>query len=62
MDFALSEEQQAIRDTARRFAGERLAPLAAALDRGEQKAAFLDNLRELAQLGFMGLNIDSNPR
>src|SRR6056297_2137238 len=60
MDFTLSEEQRAIQDTARRFASERLAPIAAALDRGEQKAAFLDNLRELAQLGFMGLNIDSD--
>lgn len=60
MDFTLSEEQLAIQDTARRFASERLAPIAAALDRGEKKEAFLGNLRELAQLGFMGLNIDSD--
>ncbi|MEQ9396030.1 acyl-CoA dehydrogenase family protein [Haliea sp.] len=59
MDFTFSEEQQAIKDTASRFAGERLAPIAAALDRGEQQDVFLENLRELASLGFMGLNIDS---
>ncbi|HOV04776.1 MAG TPA: acyl-CoA dehydrogenase family protein [Kaistiaceae bacterium] len=57
MDFDLSEEQSLIRDTARRIAGDRVAPLAAMLDRGEGREAFLENLKLLAENGFMGLNV-----
>jgi alkylation response protein AidB-like acyl-CoA dehydrogenase len=57
MQFALSEEEEMIRDAARRIAGERLAPLAERLDRGEARGEFLANLMELAQNGFMGLNL-----
>ncbi len=57
MHFSLSDEELMIRDTARRFAADRVAPLAAALDRGEQHAAFLANLKGLAENGFMGLNV-----
>lgn len=60
MDFALSEEQQAIRDTAKRFAVDKLAPIAAALDDGEKQEHFLANLKSLAELGFMGLSIDTD--
>ncbi|MEQ8264108.1 acyl-CoA dehydrogenase family protein [Pseudohaliea sp.] len=60
MDLALTEEQTAIRDTARRLAEERLAPSAAALDRGDGHETFLANLKELAGLGFMGLNISTD--
>ena len=56
MHFALSEEEILIRDTARRFAADRLAPHAEALDRGEGRAHLLDNLRELARNGFATLN------
>ncbi|MCU0723304.1 MAG: acyl-CoA dehydrogenase family protein, partial [Planctomycetes bacterium] len=53
MDFDLSENQQMIRDTARDFAEKVLAPRAAELDRA---AAFpQENLRALAELGFLGI-------
>jgi alkylation response protein AidB-like acyl-CoA dehydrogenase len=58
MQFSLSDEEEMIRETARRFAAERLAPLAARLDRGEGRAEFLANLSELAANGFMALNVD----
>lgn len=57
MFLDLNEEQKLIRETARQFALTELAPLAAALDRGERQELFLDNLKKLAELGFMGLNI-----
>lgn len=57
MDFALTEEEGLIRDSARRLAEDRLAPLADRLDRGEGREEFLANLKLLAQNGFMGLNV-----
>jgi alkylation response protein AidB-like acyl-CoA dehydrogenase len=57
MSSALTEEQEMIRDTARRLAADRLAPHAAALDRGEGRAALLANLKLLAENGFMALNV-----
>ena len=60
MFLDLNEEQNLIRATAREFAETELAPVAAALDRGEQQEVFLDNLRKLAQLGFMGLNVKAD--
>ena len=55
MFLDLNEEQKLIRETARQFALAELAPLAAALDRGDRQELFLDNLKKLAELGFMGL-------
>jgi alkylation response protein AidB-like acyl-CoA dehydrogenase len=57
MHFSLTDEEEMIRDTARRFAADRLAPNAEALDRGEGRAALLANLRALAETGFMALNV-----
>jgi alkylation response protein AidB-like acyl-CoA dehydrogenase len=57
MDFALSEEQALIRDSARRYAEAELAPVAAVLERAESRPLFLTKLKELAELGFMGLNV-----
>ncbi len=57
MDFQFSEEQTMIRDTAAQFAESELAPLAAKFDKGEEKDAFMANLKKLAELGFMGLNV-----
>jgi alkylation response protein AidB-like acyl-CoA dehydrogenase len=55
MDFDLSETQQAVVDTARAFARERVAPGAAARDR---EARFpLELVRELGQLGLLGVNV-----
>ena len=56
MNLDLTEEQKLIQDTARDFAGSELGPVAAELDRGND-AGFYDNLKKLAELGFMGLNI-----
>jgi alkylation response protein AidB-like acyl-CoA dehydrogenase len=58
MDFALNEEEVAIRDMARRIAAERLAPVAGTLDRGAGRAELLANLRLLAENGFMSLGVD----
>ncbi len=57
MVLDLNAEQKLIQETARDFAASRLAPVAAALDRGETPEVFLGNLRQLAELGFMGLNV-----
>jgi alkylation response protein AidB-like acyl-CoA dehydrogenase len=57
MNLDLSAEQKLIQDTAREFASAQIAPLAAKLDQLGDRPAFLANLKKLAQLGFMGLNI-----
>ena len=59
MHLQLSEEQQFIQDTARRFATEELLPIAEKLDAGEGRDLLLANLQKLADLGFMGLNINA---
>jgi acyl-CoA dehydrogenase len=60
MHFAFTDEEEMIRDTARRIAADRLAPLAEALDRGEGRPDFLANLKVLADNGFMALNVDAD--
>lgn len=57
MDLALTEEQQLIQETAKRFAEAELAPVAEALDHTKDKSILLENCRKLAELGFMGLNV-----
>jgi alkylation response protein AidB-like acyl-CoA dehydrogenase len=57
MSFTLTEEQEMIRDAARKLAADRLAPHAAALDRGEGREGLLANLKLLAGNGFMALNV-----
>ena len=57
MDFDFSEEQELIQQAAAQFSQARLEPIAAALDRGEAKSRFKENLKALAELGFMGLNV-----
>lgn len=59
MHLALTEEQQMVRDTARQFAEAELAPGAAALDGHEGQGILLANLGRLAELGFMGLNVEA---
>ncbi len=60
MFLDLNEEQNLIRETAREFTEAVLAPVAAALDRGEEQNLFLANLKKLAELGFMGLNVKAD--
>ncbi|MCP5170275.1 MAG: acyl-CoA dehydrogenase family protein [Hahellaceae bacterium] len=57
MDFSLSEEQSFIQTTARKFAESELAPVAEELDQVGNRPVFLNNLKQLAELGFMGLNV-----
>ncbi|MEN5083579.1 acyl-CoA dehydrogenase family protein [Bosea sp. TWI1241] len=57
MQFAFSEEEELIRESARRLAADRLAPLAEALDHGEGRDGFLANLKLMAENGFMALNV-----
>jgi alkylation response protein AidB-like acyl-CoA dehydrogenase len=57
MNLDLTEEQKLIQDTARDFARSELAPVAAELDQGVDDSSFYANLRKLAELGFMGLNV-----
>jgi alkylation response protein AidB-like acyl-CoA dehydrogenase len=59
MHFALTEEEELIRESARKLAADRLAPLAERLDRGEGRSEFLGNLKLLAENGFMALNVKS---
>ncbi|SEI57087.1 butyryl-CoA dehydrogenase/hypothetical protein [Allopseudospirillum japonicum] len=60
MDLALTQEQSMIQETARRFAEDVLAPRAADLDRTQDLQVLKDNLSQLAELGFMGLNVDAD--
>lgn len=53
MDFALSEEQQAIQEMARRFAADELAPHAAKWD--EEKHFPVDVIRKSAELGLAAI-------
>ncbi len=58
MDFELSEELRIIQDMAAKFAKHELEPVAAELDRTKDRNLLKQNLKKLAELGFMGLNID----
>lgn len=55
MNFELTETQTLIRDTARKFARERVAPLARTLDREERFPT--DLFRQLGELGLLGVNL-----
>jgi alkylation response protein AidB-like acyl-CoA dehydrogenase len=59
MFIGLTEDHILVQDTARKFATDQLEPIAAELDRGKRKEEFRANLKSMAELGFMGLNIDS---
>ena len=51
----LDESHELIRDTARRFASEQLAPFAARRDREGEFPA--EAVREMGELGFLGMTI-----
>ncbi len=57
MNLEFTETQTLIRDTARKFARERVAPQGRALDREERFPT--DLFKELAELGLMGVNLPS---
>jgi len=55
VNFDLSPEHELVRDTVRRFAVEKIAPVAAELDR--EKRFPYELVAELAELGLMGMTI-----
>jgi short-chain 2-methylacyl-CoA dehydrogenase len=57
VDFDLSPEHELVRDTVRQFALERVAPVAAELDR--EKRFPYELVAELAELGLLGMTIPS---
>ncbi len=58
MDFRLNDDQLALQAAARKYARDRLLPLAAATERtGEPPAHEL--IHEYAQMGFLGINVDA---
>ena len=57
MELALTDIQKQIQESAKKFAEAELAPLAATLDAGQGREDLLKNMRKLAELGFMGLNV-----
>lgn len=59
MDLSLTEDQAMIKDMAAKFAQTELAPVAEKLDQHGDRELFLNNLKKLAELGFMGLNVGS---
>jgi len=58
MDFALTEDQQAVQDAARRFAADKLAPHAAEWDAKEFFP--VDVMRKAAELGFASIYVKSD--
>jgi alkylation response protein AidB-like acyl-CoA dehydrogenase len=55
MDFGFTEEQLQIQAIARDFAQKRIAPVAADFDKSGEFP--LDNIREMGQLGLMGIEV-----
>ena len=55
MDFALNEEMEMIRDSAREYAERALKPNAAALDAAEEFPTAA--IQEAAEAGFLGLTV-----
>ncbi len=58
MDFALSNEHNLVKETAKRFAEETISPVARDLEQPENRQVFYKILKELSELGFMGMNVD----
>jgi len=59
MQIAFNEEELMIQDTARQFADVELKPNAEKVESSDARALFLSNIKKLSELGFMGINIDS---
>jgi alkylation response protein AidB-like acyl-CoA dehydrogenase len=55
MEFGFSETQQLIRDTARKFADEQLAP--GTIERDEKEEFPYEAVRAMGELGFMGMMV-----
>jgi len=60
MNLSLTEEQQFIQSTANGFASGTLAEAPRGEDEDQTHGSFIDNLKRLAELGFMGMNVNEN--
>ena len=60
MHLSLTEEQQMIQDAAKKFAESELQPVAEKLDQTKNYEITKAHCTKLAELGFMGLNIDAD--
>ncbi len=60
MNLALTDTQTMIAQTAEKFAQSELMPVAQKVQDPAHRPVFLGNLKKLAELGFMGLNIESH--
>lgn len=58
MDFKLTKVQEMVRDMARGFTEKNIKPIAAKYD--EEKRFPYENLKKMAELGLMGMNIPSD--
>ncbi|GAA4522183.1 isovaleryl-CoA dehydrogenase [Chelativorans composti] len=56
MDFGLGEDIDSLREAVYRFASERIAPLAAEIDRNNDFASFL--WKELGHMGLLGITVE----
>lgn len=57
MDFKLNDEQLMIQKTARDFAKKELEPVAQKLDKTKDFSILVNNIKKMAELGFMGLAV-----
>jgi butyryl-CoA dehydrogenase len=56
MDFQLSEEQTELKQSVRRYAKERLAPIAEEIEQSDEPPS-AELILEFAQMGYLGINI-----
>lgn len=59
MQISFNEEELMIQGTAKQFADAELKPNAELVEQASGKDTFLANIKKLSELGFMGINIDS---
>lgn len=60
MDFSLSDEQHALKETARAFAQKEFAPLPAGLEENNEPLSH-DVVKQTVAIGFLGINIPEEP-
>ena len=56
MDFQLSEEQRELQESVRRYAAERLVPIAEEIEESGQPPSH-ELVREFADMGYLGINV-----
>ncbi len=60
MQFHPTEEQKSIQELAAKFSHHELQPIARSIETVADRPVFLEKLKKLAELGFMGLNVKSD--